>query len=84
MKPEEIAKRIKVAVKTVYNWQKQRPELYEVIKKGLGINDKNVNITIDKKSKEIMELIKKLNEKEKDYYIFDMKARILKKEIDKK
>jgi septum formation topological specificity factor MinE len=83
MKPEEMAKLLNVAIKTIYNWKKTRPELMEVIKKGLGIKENNVNITINKKDKELNNLIKKLNEKEKELYILEIKARLLKKEIDK-
>ena len=83
MKAEEIAKRINVAVKTVYNWKETRPELYDVIKKGLGIEPKNVNITIDKEEKELHQLIKKLDKREKEMYIFEIKARLLRKELDK-
>ena len=83
MKTSEIAQKLDVAIKTIYNWKENRPKLYEVIEKGLGIKKSNVNITQDKETKEIKKLLEKLEKKEKIMYIHEIKARILKKEIDK-
>lgn len=78
----EIAKRLNIAEKTVYNWKQNRKELFEIVEKALN---GNVNITCEnKKTKELMQLIEQLSDKEKDMYILEIKARILKKELDEK
>ena len=78
----EIAKRLNIAEKTVYNWKQNRKELFEIVQKALN---GNVNITCEnKKTKELMQLIEQLSDKEKDMYILEIKARILKKELDEK
>lgn len=76
----EIAKRVKIAEKTIYNWKENRKELLEVVIKGLTCKEENVNVTVND---ELYNLIKKLEEKEKEMYIHEIKARILRKEIDK-
>lgn len=76
MDKKEIAKIIKKDVKTLYNWEKQNPTLYKIV------NDYLSEKTKDPQETELLELFQKLNEKEKEYYIADMKLRILKKEIE--
>jgi len=78
----EIAKKLNIAEKTIYNWKLNRKELFEIVENALN---GTVNITVEnKKTKELMNLIEKLSEKEKEMYILEIKARILKKEIDNK
>ena len=78
----EISKKLNIAEKTVYNWRKNRPELIKVVEQGLKINNQYVNITGTKEEREIFDLLSKLNEKEKKLYIYEIKARILRKELD--
>ena len=78
----EIAKKLNIAEKTIYNWKSNRKELFEIVENALN---GTVNITVEnKKTKELINLIEKLSEKEKEMYILEIKARILKNEIDKK
>ncbi|AKT92823.1 hypothetical protein [Campylobacter gracilis] len=80
----EIAKKLKIAEKTIYNWRKNRKELFEILELGIKIQESQKNIEyVNNTYKELINLYKKLNEKEQEYYITDIKARILKKEIDK-
>lgn len=39
MTKKDIAKFLNVDIKTLYNWQKNRPNLYETIIRGLAINE---------------------------------------------
>lgn len=76
MEKKELAKIINKDIKTLYNWEKTNPNLYN------ALNDyfsKKENNPIETK---LLELFEKLNEKEKNFYLADMEARILKKEID--
>lgn len=78
----EIAKKLNIAEKTIYNWKQNRKELFEIVENALN---GTVNITVEnKKTKELINLIEKLSDKEKEMYILEIKARILKKEIDEK
>jgi hypothetical protein len=80
----EIAKKLKIAEKTIYNWRKNRKELFEILELGIKIQESQKNIEyVNNTYKELINLYEKLNEKEQEYYITDIKARILKKEIDK-
>ena len=80
----EIAKKLKIAEKTIYNWRKNRKELFEILELGIKIQESQKNIEyVNNTYKELINLYKKLNEKEQEYYITDIKAGILKKEIDK-
>ena len=76
MEKKEIEKVIKKDITTLYNWEKRNPELYKAVYEyfnGIQLNDDE---------KIILELFKKLNNTEKEYYITDIKLRILKKELE--
>ena len=76
MDKKEIAKIIKKDITTLYNWEKRNPELYKAVYEYFN------GIQLSDDEKNILELFKKLNNTEKEYYITDIKLRILKKEID--
>ena len=71
------AKIIKKDITTLYNWEKRNPELYKAVFEYYN------GIQLSQDEREILELFKKLNNTEKEYYIADIKTRILKKELDK-
>ncbi|WP_258033182.1 TetR/AcrR family transcriptional regulator [Campylobacter concisus] len=75
MEKKEIAKIIKKDITTLYNWEKRNPELYKAVYEYYN----GIQLTEDER--EILELFKKLNDAEKEYYKAEIKARILKKEI---
>ena len=79
----EIAKKLKIAEKTIYNWRKNRKELFSVIENGLNLKEKKENIYANNTYKELIDLLEKLSQQEIQYYVLDIKTRILKKEIDK-
>ncbi|PSM52788.1 cobalt chelatase [Campylobacter blaseri] len=81
MTKKEIADYLELEVRTLYNWEKSRPKLYNFIIENISNINEN-NSKTDKKENKIIELLEKLNEKEKEYYIFDIKARVLKKELE--
>ncbi|EDP4866549.1 TPA: TetR/AcrR family transcriptional regulator [Campylobacter jejuni] len=76
MEKKEIAKLINKDIKTLYNWEKNNTLLYKAVNEYFC---KRENNPLENK---ILELFEKLDEKEKKYYIADMEARILKKEIN--
>ncbi|MGP1532949.1 MAG: hypothetical protein ACTTJF_02650 [Campylobacter sp.] len=76
MDKKEIAKVIKKDITTLYNWEKRNPELYKAVYEYFN------GIQLSDDEKLLLELFKKLNNTEKEYYITDIKLRILKKEVD--
>lgn len=77
MNKKEIAKILEIELRTLYNWEKTRPKLYKFIIK--AFEKENIE---NENNSEILEIFSKLNEKEKEFYLLEMKARILKKEIE--
>ena len=75
MDKKEITKIIKKDITTLYNWEKRNPELYKAVYEYYN------GIQLAEDEREILELFKKLNDAEKEYYKAEIKARILKKEI---
>ena len=76
MNKREVAEFIGKDIKTIYNWEKNNPNLYKILEFYFQKESE-----INPKHEELIELFDKLNEKEQDFYISDIKARILKKEI---
>ena len=76
MNKREAAKFIGKDIKTIYNWKKTNPNLYKILEfyfqKGNETNPTH---------KELIELFDRLSEIEQQFYLSDIKARILKKEI---
>ena len=58
MNKEELARKLKIAKGTIYNWEKNRPELIEIIKKGLDCEklqqNQNSNNNINIENSQIM------------------------------
>lgn len=72
----EIAKTLNIAEGTLYNWGKNRKLLYEIV-----INHFN-NYTSNIEESEIDKYFKELNELEKEMYLSEIKARVLRKKLD--
>ncbi len=84
MNNKDFAKKLNISEPTLYNWKKEKPLLYQIVmqyKEKYLKNNNNLN-NFSKKEKEFLEYFNKLNDIEKEYYIADIKARILKKEIE--
>ncbi|MFV0481435.1 MAG: hypothetical protein ACK5LP_05580 [Campylobacteraceae bacterium] len=75
----EMAKRLQIAEKTIYNWQKNRKELYKIVECALKNNFKSEGSVVDE---ELLRLISELDEKEKNMYIHEIKARVLRRELN--
>ena len=77
MDKKEIAEKICKDLSTLYNWEKKNPELYKAVFE--YYNKDNAEIQF----KNLIELFKKLTEKEQKFYLLDMETRILKRELEK-
>ena len=76
MNKREVAKFIEKDISTIYNWKKNNPNLYKILEFYFQ-KESEINPT----HKELIELFDKLSEMEKQFYLSDIRARILKKEI---
>lgn len=75
----EICEYINITTPTLYNWKKEKPNLYNIV-----MNFKNENSNnFSKVEQEIIRLFRSLNELEKEFYLSDIKARVLKKQLEK-
>ena len=77
MEKKEISKIIGKDISTLDNWEKKNPILYKIIYDHFNKKD------FDEDTKELIELFKNLNELEKEFYLSDIKARVLKKKLEK-
>ena len=80
MKIDDFCKFLGISTPTIYNWKKEKPNLYTIV---MNYKDEKLN-DLSKEEEEILKLFKTLDQKEKEYYILDIKTRIAKKELDKK
>lgn len=68
----DLAKSLKIGVSTIYQWKKTRPELYEFL----------LNNSVIQKN-EITKYFEKLTEKEQEMYLTEIKAIIMRRELNK-
>ena len=76
MEKKEIANLLEIELRTLYNWEKNRPTLYKFIVE-------KIDKSIEKNSKfdELKEYFEKLTEKEQEFYLSNIKITVLKKEL---
>ena len=77
MDKKEIAKFIGKDLKTLYNWERQNPNLYKII-----ISYFSTDIT-SSYERELLKKFRQLKEIEKRYYLSSMETKILKREMEK-
>lgn len=80
MKIDDFCKFLGISTPTIYNWKKEKPNLYKIV---MNYKEEKLN-SLNKEEQEILKLFKELNQQESEYYISDIKTRILKRELDKK
>lgn len=78
MNNKELCEYISITEPTIYAWKKNKPNLYNIL---MNFKKQNLN-TLSIEEKEILKLFNKLSEMEKEMYYSEIKARILRKEID--
>lgn len=78
MEKKEIANLLEIELRTLYNWEKNRPALYKFI-----IENINKNYERNSKIQELKEYFEKLSEKEQEYFLSNIKITVLKKELEK-
>lgn len=78
MEKKEIANLLEIELRTLYNWEKSRPKLYNFIME--NINSKQENTS---KIDELKKYFEKLSDIEKEYFLSSLKVKVLEKEINK-
>ncbi|MEF3849568.1 TetR/AcrR family transcriptional regulator [Campylobacter jejuni] len=76
MNKKEISEILNIEIRTLYNWEKTRPKLYNFIIENLNLNKEKFS-----KMKDLIETYENLTEIEKEFYLTEMKARILKRKL---
>ena len=76
MEKKEIANLLDIELRTLYNWEKSRPKLYNFIIE--NIKDKQEN---NSKTDELKKYFEKLSEIEQEYFLSSLKVKVLEKEI---
>lgn len=77
MNLKEYCKFLNISEPTIYNWKSDKPNLYKIV-----IEYKKEKIDNENNLSEILKYYNLLSEKEKEYYLSDIKARVLRKEIE--
>lgn len=77
MNLKEYCKYLNISEPTIYNWKSDKPNLYKIV-----IEYKKEKIDNENNLSEILKYYNLLSEKEKEYYLSDIKARVLRKEIE--
>ena len=78
MEKKEIANLLEIELRTLYNWEKSRPKLYNFIME--NINSKQENTS---KIDELKKYFEKLSDVEQEYFLSSLKVKVLEKEINK-
>jgi len=73
-----LADEMNVPLSTVYSWEKSKPKLMELVKLGLKYKEGT-----KKEENEVLHYYEKLSNNEQEMYLAEMKARVLRKELDK-
>ena len=76
MNIKEFCNFLNISEPTIYNWRADKPNLYKIV-----MEYKKEKIDNADNLSEILKYFNKLSEKEKEFYLADIKARILRKEL---
>ena len=77
MNLKEFCNFLNISEPTIYNWRADKPNLYKIV-----MEYKKEKIDNADNLSEILKYFNKLSEKEKEFYLADIKARILRKELE--
>ena len=76
----ELCSYLNITTPTLYNWKKDKPNLYKIVMDFKENNDNN----LDKKEQTLLKLFRQLENLEQDFYISEINTRILKRKIENK
>ena len=70
---KKISQKLKIGLSTLYQWEKTRPELYDFI----------INNSALQKESEIEKIYNQLTDEEKEMYLAEMKAIVMRRKLKK-
>lgn len=73
---KEIANILEIELRTLYNWEKKRPKLYNFIIENFYKENEKAS-----KSDELKKYFLKLSEQEQEYFLAKIKIKVLEKEL---
>lgn len=73
---KEIANTLEIELRTLYNWEKKRPKLYNFIIENFYKENEKTS-----KSDELKKYFLKLSEQEQEYFLAKIKIKVLEKEL---
>lgn len=73
---KEIANALEIELRTLYNWEKKRPKLYNFIIENFYKENEKIS-----KFNELEKYFLKLTEQEQEYFIAKIKIKVLEKEL---
>lgn len=76
MEKKEIANLLEIELRTLYNWEKSRPKLYNFIMENINSTQENTS-----KIDELKKYFEKLSDIEQEYFLSSLKVKVLEKEI---
>lgn len=76
----ELCSYLNITTPTLYNWKKDKPNLYKIV---MDFKENNDN-DLDKKEQILLKLFRQLENLEQDFYISEINTRILKRKIENK
>ncbi len=76
MNNRELSVYLNVSEGTIYNWKKEKPNLYQVV-----MNFKDKKAEINKEDTSILQLLEQLEPEEKRMYLLEIESRILRKRL---
>jgi SNF7 family protein len=74
---KEIANALEIELRTLYNWEKKRPKLYNFIIENFYKENEKAS-----KSDELKKYFLKLSEQEQEYFLAKIKIKVLEKELE--
>ncbi|MBR6953061.1 MAG: TetR/AcrR family transcriptional regulator [Campylobacter sp.] len=75
---KDIANFLELELRTLYNWEKARPKLYNFLIENFSKDSEKIS-----KFDELKEYFSKLTEQEQEYFLSKIKIKVLEKEIEK-
>ena len=73
---KEIANALEIELRTLYNWEKKRPKLYNFIIENFYKENEKIS-----KFDELRNYFLKLTEQEQEYFLAKIKIKVLEKEL---
>jgi len=81
MNNKEFAKFLGITEPTIYNWRKEKPNLFKIV---MDWKNSTKEVLLDRETKELMQAFKKLTDDERRMYLAEIKLRAMEKDYPNK